>query len=142
MKRVVVDASVAVKWLVAEADTAAAEALLDDELYAPDLIHAEVANILWKKQVRGEVDAEIAAYCAEALLHLQMTVEPCAALMSDAVALAARLGHPAYDCFYVVLARRLGVVLVTADKRLVARCQQADVPDLEGVVSLLTAPGH
>ena len=45
----VVDASVAAKWLVPEADSPLAEALLDDDLLAPDLLFAEVGNILWNK---------------------------------------------------------------------------------------------
>lgn len=52
------------------------------------------------------------------------------------------LGHPAYDCFYLALALRIDGFLATADKRLAARCQQGDVPDLGKVVRLLTAPGH
>lgn len=142
MTALVIDASVAVKWLVDEPGTDAAIALLDEELHAPDLIYAEVANILWKKQMRGEVDPDIAAYSVEALTHVQMSAEPCAVLAADAATLAVRLGHPAYDCFYLALARRIGGTLVTADKRLVARCQQGDVPDLGSVVRLLAASGH
>lgn len=142
MTVVVVDASVAVKWLVTEPGTDAAIALLSDELHAPDLIHAEVANILWKKQMRNEIDQDVAAYSAEVLTHVQMRIERCATLMTDAVALAVRLGHPAYDCFYLALALRIDGFLETADKRLAARCQQGDVPDLGKVVRLLTAPGH
>ena len=57
----VVDASVAAKWLSPEPESAAADSLLDDELWAPDLLFAEVANILWKKQSRGEMSATTAA---------------------------------------------------------------------------------
>ncbi len=142
MTALVVDASVAVKWFVDEPGTDAALALLDHELHAPDLIYAEVANILWKKQVRGEVDPDVAACSAEALAHVQMHIEPCALLAVDAVTLAARLEHPAYDCFYLALARRMGATFVTADKRLVARCQQGDVPDLNSMLRLLAASGH
>jgi predicted nucleic acid-binding protein len=44
----VVDASVAAKWLAPEEDSAQALKYLNAELLAPDLLFAEVANILWK----------------------------------------------------------------------------------------------
>ena len=67
----VIDASVAAKWLAPEPDTPLAEALLADDLIAPDLLYAEVANILWKKQLRGEMDVsyELAQQDAQALLQ-------------------------------------------------------------------------
>jgi predicted nucleic acid-binding protein len=50
MKRLVIDASVAVKWVVEEEGTAEALALLRaSKLVAPELLVAECANILWKK---------------------------------------------------------------------------------------------
>lgn len=51
MKKVVVDASVVVKWFVPEIHSAPAARLLDSDvvLYAPDLIGSEVGNTLRKK---------------------------------------------------------------------------------------------
>jgi predicted nucleic acid-binding protein len=134
----VVDASVAAKWLAPEAESAQAEALLDGELLAPDLIFPEVANILWKKQSRGEMDAATAHAAMRWLAQVPLHVVESVTLMTDALALSMRLQHPAYDCFYLALARQAGCLLVTADKRLVERCQRADVMDLnEMVVSLV-----
>ncbi len=48
MKEFVIDASVAVKWVVQEAGTPDALALRKAKLAAPDLIIPECANILWK----------------------------------------------------------------------------------------------
>jgi predicted nucleic acid-binding protein len=45
----VIDASVAIKWLVDEPGTAAALSLRRHRLLAPDLLIAECANVLWKK---------------------------------------------------------------------------------------------
>lgn len=49
--RLVVDASVAVSWLVDEEHSAAAKRLIDEpyELHAPRLLASEVANALWRK---------------------------------------------------------------------------------------------
>jgi predicted nucleic acid-binding protein len=45
------------------------------------------------------------------------------ACRSNAVALSRQLQHPAYDCFYLALSRRLDAPLITADKRLHAVLQ-------------------
>ena len=50
---VVVDASVALKWVIQEDGSEAAEALLRQEpLLAPDLLIVECANVLWVKTRR------------------------------------------------------------------------------------------
>ena len=135
----VVDASVAAKWLAPEPDSSLAEALLDDELIAPDLLFAEVGNILWKKQMRGEMDAAATQIGARWLLQVPLQVHDSASLLADALDLALQLQHPAYDCFYLALARRVDAPLVTADRRLHARCHAADAVGLGQRVRLLNA---
>ncbi len=53
----VVDASVVIKWFIEENLSAEAEAILGhgEPLFAPDLLLAEIGNVLWKKVIRGEV---------------------------------------------------------------------------------------
>ena len=135
----VIDASVAAKWLAPEAESAQAEALLDSELIAPDLLFAEVANILWKKQSRGEMNSDTANAAARWLMQVPLQVVESITLMIDALALSMRLQHPAYDCFYLALALQTGCPLVTADRRLVERCRRADAADLAQIVLSLTA---
>ena len=57
LMRMVVDASVALKWLVEEEGSEAANRLLqgDHELYAPRLMASEIANALWRKARLGEI---------------------------------------------------------------------------------------
>ncbi|MFL6248079.1 MAG: type II toxin-antitoxin system VapC family toxin, partial [Thermoanaerobaculia bacterium] len=57
MIKVVVDASVAIKWFVPEIHSLAAARLLDPAVYvlAPDLIGPEIGNTLWKKMRRAEI---------------------------------------------------------------------------------------
>jgi predicted nucleic acid-binding protein len=60
--RVVVDASVAVKWFVDEgtaSDRAARRLLLaGHDLIAPSLLLSEVQNVMWKKLRAGQVTEE------------------------------------------------------------------------------------
>ena len=135
----VVDASVAAKWLAPEPESRLAETLLDDELIVPDLLFAEVGNILWKKQLRGEMDAAATQIGARWLLQVPVQVHDSAGLLADALALALQLQHPAYDCFYLALARRVDAPLMTADRRLHARCHAVDAVELGERVRLLGA---
>jgi predicted nucleic acid-binding protein len=54
----VIDASVAIKWIIDEEGSPAALALRKHSLAAPDLLMAECANILWKKSRRGELSTD------------------------------------------------------------------------------------
>jgi predicted nucleic acid-binding protein len=139
--RWVVDASVAAKWLAPEPDSVAAEAMLDHELIVPDLLFAEVANILWKKQMRGEMDAAAARVGARWLLQVPLQVHNSAQLMVEALSVAIQLQHPAYDGFYLALALRVDAPLVTADRRLVERCRRADAAKWQAHVRSLEAGG-
>jgi predicted nucleic acid-binding protein len=49
MTALVIDASVAIKWVIDEPGTKEALSLLKHRLYAPDLLVAECGNILWKR---------------------------------------------------------------------------------------------
>jgi predicted nucleic acid-binding protein len=56
MDNLVVDSSVAIKWFITETYSQVARRILNDyqsgsiNLLAPDLINAEIGNIVWKKQ--------------------------------------------------------------------------------------------
>ena len=67
---IVVDASVAVKWFVAEVDHAAALEVLaaSETLIAPDLIILETLNVLRRKSKRGEVTSEQLAAAGTSLV--------------------------------------------------------------------------
>jgi predicted nucleic acid-binding protein len=119
MATVVVDASVAVKWIVAEEGSRQALALRRvRHLTAPDLIVAECANILWKKVRRNELTADEAAFAARLLQKSNVDLRPMRGLLEAATRLAAELDHPAYDCVYLALARMEGTRFVTVDDRL------------------------
>lgn len=137
----VIDASVAVKWLSPEAESGQADGLLDDELLVPDLLFPEVSNVLWKKQIRQEMDAATVGAAARWLLQLPLQVHECAGFMIDALALSVRMQHPAYDCLYLALARHAGCPLVTADRRFFDRCRRPDAVALAGEIVLLSDIG-
>jgi len=114
----VIDASVAVKWLIEEEGTPQALALRRvARLIAPDLITAECANIFWKKVQRGELIPEEALLAARLLQAADVELMPTRSLLEAATRVAIELDHPAYDCLYLALAVDRNCRLVTADER-------------------------
>jgi predicted nucleic acid-binding protein len=120
----VVDASVAAKWLFVEPDTGKARAILDSaesgelQLLAPEILPAEVANSLWKRTQRGDLDRASAMGLFDGFQRVEFKFCSVQELIEPALSIAFRQHHPVYDCLYVVLARREGCDLVTADERL------------------------
>lgn len=116
----VVDASVAVKWLIAEPLSEEAARLLDGEftLVAPDLLFAEATSALVAKHHHGEIDHEELAQAVD-LLRLAPVSTPLSMrqLAASAARLAADLRHPVYDCVYLALAIHEAYPVVTADNR-------------------------
>ena len=117
--RLVVDASVAVKWLVAEEDSDAADRLLagGDDLYAPRLMVSEVANAVWRKARMGEIERGQAGILMAAVSEMPVHWSSDETVCVDAVRLAVALDRPVYDCVYLALAHRVDAQLVTADAR-------------------------
>lgn len=126
---VIVDASVVVKWFVVEELHAEARDLLTgtEALFAPDILATEVANALWAKAARGEIDEPVALRDVAAVSGRgEPELRPSPPLAPRAFSLARQLNHPVYDCVYLALAERLDAPLVTADRRFVAAVRRND----------------
>ena len=130
--KVTVDASVAVKWFVAEDYRKEARHLLAPriERYAPDFLPVECANVVWKKARRGEIGPAPPFLDGIAKLPEVIGILPNEILLRDATETAIRIGHPVYDSLYIACARLTGSILVTADRRL-GRIVSAQVSDVK-----------
>ncbi len=125
MSTLVIDASIAIKWLIDEEGTAQALMLRRRaKLIAPELLVAECANILWKKVRRDELSTDEALLAARLLQTAEIELLPTRALLESATRIAIELGHPAYDCLYLALAIERGCRFVTADERLLRKLGQ------------------
>ena len=115
----VVDASVAVKWLVEEEGSDTAELLIHPrhELFAPRLMASEVGNALWRKVRTGELERSRAGTLAAAISEMAVHWMDDEDVSADAVRLSLALERPVYDCAYLALANRIGATLVTADTK-------------------------
>jgi predicted nucleic acid-binding protein len=125
----VVDASVAVKWFVAETDFLVADELSagNHRLFAPRLILTEVANALGRKAMAGLMSVAEACLYLRSLPQYLDDVLAVDDLIEPALKNACALRHPIYDLIYLEVARRLGAQLVTADRRFTARIVGTDV---------------
>ncbi len=126
MTLIVLDASVAIKWVVEEEGSDAATDLAQHELWAPDLLRVECANALWAKSRRGELNHAEVVERNDALATVPMTLVPQQDVLADAVRLALELEHPVYDCLYLALAIRHDTYVVTADHRFLNVVRQSD----------------
>ncbi len=124
MAKVVIDSSVVVKWYVVEPLSAEAHRVLAAyqsgalELLAPDLLPVEFGNILWKKHLYQGMALADAELFLKGLQRFQITWTPAAALLDDALPLAAAYRRTVYDSLYVALSVREGCRFVTADDKL------------------------
>jgi predicted nucleic acid-binding protein len=117
MTSLIVDASVAVKWFIAEQDHEKALRLRNSELdlIAPELVLAEVGNALWKRFCRKMLSARDVGALAPLLHRPFHRLWPLGDLLVDASELAVEVRQPIYDCFYLALAKQSDGPLVTAD---------------------------
>ena len=133
---IIVDASVAVKWLIEEEGTDRALALRDETMVAPDLLLTEVGNTLRSLTLRNALTSvqaqDMFDVMAMAPIELRLMGPE---LVSGALKLALRLGHPIYDCVYLALSIQTGAPMITADAKF-ARRVQAD-KELKHAVKLL-----
>ncbi|MGD9967039.1 MAG: type II toxin-antitoxin system VapC family toxin [Hyphomonadaceae bacterium] len=113
----VIDASIGLKWVLTEAGSDRASALLADEpLAAPELFWVECANVLWVKARRGQITDADARTALGAIVAAPVAIVPAQALAGAAQAIAFELDQTAYDCLYLAAALAARMTLITADE--------------------------
>jgi len=130
---IVVDASVAVKWIVAEEYTEQAQTLYQtslqrgEQIVAPPLLPSEVTNTV-RQQMRGarSLTRDEALALLDEFLAFTFDLRAPQDLYRHALLLAADFDLPAvYDAQYLALAQHYECDLWTADERLLRRLNGA-----------------
>lgn len=130
----VVDASVAIKWVVDEPGSDAAQELLDDHLsdttplLAPEHLVGEVGNGLRKLVGRGLIDRRDAMAALGDLVDLEIGFLDSVAVWPRTLEAALEWQLTTYDAVYVLTALDRQTELVTADRRLQQTCAERDLP--------------
>lgn len=127
---IVVDASVAVKWLIAEEGSDAARELLSggELLVVPSPAQVEVPGAMLRKLRAGILDESETRGCLELwndLLKESIRVVAFEAVLERAAKIAIACSQPLIDCIYVATAENCGAKLITADAALQTRCKRA-----------------
>ncbi len=125
MKTYVIDSSVAVKWYIPEPLSDAAVHYLElyrqeqARLLAPDLIIAEMGNVLWKKVRQNELIIQDARQVGDILSnYCPLRLISSSKLMPAALEIAIPIGLTIYDSLYLALALSVEAPLITADQEL------------------------
>ena len=122
----VLDASVAFKWLVSEADSHKTLLLRDDfrsgihELLAPDVLPIEVGHALTRAERQGRVSVADGFILWSGMMADCPRLFPSVALMPHAYAHSSQFRIGIYDCLYVALAEQEQCEIVSDDSRLAA----------------------
>ena len=118
--KVVLDVSAAFSVIVGARDS---EKFLSDlesatEVLAPDLFYAEATNTAWKFHHIEDASVKESQLLLANAIALIDTFTKTESLSEDALNLACKIEHSAYDCFYLTLASKEKAGLLTKDKRL------------------------
>jgi predicted nucleic acid-binding protein len=122
---IVVDASALLEILLRTGWSKAAEAILFDRsqsLHAPHLLDAEVAQVLRRYAMVGEIDEERGAAALADLADFPIRRYAHDFLLTRVWSL--RNNFTAYDALYVALAEALDARLLTSDRRLAAAAKR------------------
>lgn len=119
MTKVVVDSSVAPKWWFDEIQATEASLLRGGniQLLAPDLLIAELTNVVVQKVRAGRVSNQRALEVLNLIDEMKLVLIGSSGLKELALDLAVRFHPSAYDCLYAALAIREDCPVVTADRR-------------------------
>ncbi len=137
----VLDSSVSLKWVLAEADSAKAIRLRNEysngihQLLAPDIFPSEIANGLVSAERQKRIRTGEAAIFLNDVLSAAPVLYPSSPLLIRAMEIAIAAKQAVYDCLYIALAEAEGCELVTADDNL-ARSLRASYPFILLLVTL------
>ena len=95
------------------------------------VFHSEVSNACSKYAAFGSMGEEKAQVLLDRVEALVDCFHDDASLAKEALSESIRYRHPAYDMFYLVLARRTGATLFTLDKKMWALARDMHVNCIE-----------
>jgi predicted nucleic acid-binding protein len=127
----IVDTSVALKWVLVEADSALAEQVANDvllsggTLHVLDLARIEALNAIWLKFHRRLAPEAIVRTAVAKFYQSPVQILDSTPLLNSAFDLAIQFDIAVYDACFVAAVKQLGCLGVTADAPLVRKVSVA-----------------
>jgi predicted nucleic acid-binding protein len=125
LKRVVLDASVVLKWyLYDEKDSQKATGLLHQyisgelDILAPSLLEYEVVNGLFIAQKRGRIKEEKILTAIEGFIDLEIELKNLSHFYSKVIYYCGMYRRSVYDASYLATADVEGITMITSDEGL------------------------
>jgi predicted nucleic acid-binding protein len=118
--RLILDASAAIEVVLDRGKAAPFARLLGDadQVLAPELLVPEVVNAVWKYHQFENLSLTLCDRALELAFGLVDVFVSCKDLYREAFLLSRSAQRPAYDMFYLALARREDAALLTTDTAL------------------------
>lgn len=127
-KRVVVDANILVKWFIPEDYSEHAAALMNDHLHgvvtavAPSYAILEFANTLRKYVARKLLSRSDAIDALKLLEKIEVEfISITFDFLREALKYAIKKSVTVYDAYYILLAKKYGAEMFTADEKLLRK---------------------
>ena len=130
----VLDASVALAWLLPDEASKDADALAarlsDDHAAVPAIWPLEIGNALLTADRRGRLSRKERERCLEALIAIPVFVDtsPNLSNLASVVAIAVDHDLSVYDASYLFLAKERALPLATIDQRMRKACVALRIP--------------
>ncbi|MGD2245657.1 MAG: type II toxin-antitoxin system VapC family toxin [Candidatus Aminicenantes bacterium] len=125
MRRIVIDASVALQWyIVDEEHSQKALSLLDKyvsnelDILAPSLLEYEVINGLVIAKKRGRIQENKILIAVDGFISLELKLKNLSLYYPKVIHYCKASNRSAYDASYLALADKENIPLITADKGL------------------------
>jgi len=127
--RLILDASAAIEVVLDRGKTAPFVRLLDaaDQVLAPALLIPEVGNAVWKYYQFENISLSICDRALELAFGLVDVFVSCKDLYREAFLLSRTARRPAYDMFYLAVARREDAALLTTDTALGKEAERQEI---------------
>ncbi len=139
MKTLILDTSVAIKWIYEEEDSEKAHKILDkiqsQDLRAivPELFYCEMADFCWGNFQKKLMKFEQAGMFFNRIQAVKVEIRSDAEFADVALENAMHYGVSVYDGLYLSLAEAYLAPLLTADQKLIQACRSKNFDFIESL---------